>query len=315
MTVYSFLIFILMLGSTGLLLAVVLALLMARAILSPPRMTDGKAVYRLQRLSPGDLGLHFENLGFTVRDAAGRSLKIAGWWMPAASVSQRCVVLIHGYADAKVGAIAWASLLHQAGCNILAIDLRAHGESGGKFCTGGYFERDDINQVIDQLLTHRTRETGELILLGISLGAAVAAAVAAGRGDVAAVILDSPFADYRRVITAHTALLGMPRGPILQAAIACAQWISRAKFDDVRPVDTIARIRCPVLAIVGADDELLDPRDIQALRSVVETQSHSRFWLVEGASHLMALHTHPLEYRQRLEDVLATTIPMIPNPR
>ena len=39
--------------------------------------------------------------------------------------SDRCVVLLHGYADAKVGAIAWAPMWHELGYHALAIDLRA----------------------------------------------------------------------------------------------------------------------------------------------------------------------------------------------
>src|SRR5438270_822164 len=136
----------------GLVLVGIMVLLMARGILQPPRMTDWKAIYRLHRLSPGDLGLSFDNQNFNVRDArTNRPLHIAGWWIPHPAAAGRCAILIHGYADAKVGAIAWAPLLHEMGLNILAIDLRAHGDSGGHFSTGGYFERDDVNQVIDQL--------------------------------------------------------------------------------------------------------------------------------------------------------------------
>jgi pimeloyl-ACP methyl ester carboxylesterase len=315
LTVYGILIFALVLASTGVLLAASLSLLLMRSILCPPRMTDGKAVYVLHRLSPGDLGLMFDNQWFTVRDERGKELKIAGWWISAAQPSRKCVVLIHGYADAKVGSIAWAPLLHQAGANILAIDLRAHGESGGKFCTAGFFEREDVNQLINQLLNIRPEETGQLALFGISLGAAVAAAVAAGRDDLSAVILESPFADYRRAVAAHAELMGLPRGIILRTAIAGAQWMSGSRFDAVRPVDAIPRIRCPVLSIIGVEDDLLSSDDIAAVRSAMDQQNAiqpaSRFWLVEGAGHLTAMQTSPLEYRRRVEDILSGSSSML----
>src|SRR3954451_9828417 len=85
----------------------------AWSLLHPPRMTDGKALYLLRRLSPADVGLGFEDVTFTVRDEpSGRPVRIAGWWMPQEQGSDnaggyaggRCVVLVHGYADAKVGA-------------------------------------------------------------------------------------------------------------------------------------------------------------------------------------------------------------------
>src|SRR5262245_41285289 len=84
-------------------------LLLAHAILRPPRITDGKAVYLLKRLSPADLGMHFQDVRFSVRDeATAKNLKLVGWWIPHPAGGAKTVVLLHGYADAKVGAIAWA---------------------------------------------------------------------------------------------------------------------------------------------------------------------------------------------------------------
>ena len=99
---------IVMLAALLLLIAATL-FLMAHAILRPPRMTDGKALYLLGRIGPDDLGIPFERLSFTIRDElSGRPLKLAGWWMAHPAGGDRTVVLIHGYADAKVGTIAWA---------------------------------------------------------------------------------------------------------------------------------------------------------------------------------------------------------------
>src|SRR5438874_9248005 len=98
--------------------------LMAMLLLRPARLTDGKAVWVLHRLSPGDFGLPFENITFIVRDErTGEKLQIAGWWIPHARANGRCVVLLHNYGDAKVGAIAWAPIWNELEFNILAIDL------------------------------------------------------------------------------------------------------------------------------------------------------------------------------------------------
>ena len=60
----------LMLAAALLVLTVALIFMMIRMLLAPARMTDAKAAYLLKRLSPGDLGLHFQRLEFTVRDHA-----------------------------------------------------------------------------------------------------------------------------------------------------------------------------------------------------------------------------------------------------
>jgi len=284
----------------GVALAALTITLIARMILRPPRMTDGKAMYLLHRLSPGDLGLNFENQNFTIRDAqTNKPLTIAGWWIPAHLQSSRCAILLHGYADAKVGSIAWAPMLHDMAINVLAIDLRAHGESGGRYSTAGYWEHHDLEQVIDQLKAMHPVQTEKLILFGASLGAAVAAAFAAGRDDLSAVVLDSPFTDYRRAVAAHVRLLGLPGGWLLGAALSLAEFLSGSKFDAVRPIDTIRQIRSPVLIVLGDQDELLDPQELTALREATANVA-----VINDVSHLMAMQADPAGYAARIRNFL-----------
>src|SRR4051794_6887610 len=108
-----FVVLVLVLG-TALLLA-------AYSILCPPRMNDGKALYILGRLSPADLGMQSESVKFTIRDEhSGKSLDLAAWWIPNPAGGDKTVLLIHGYADAKVGSIAWAPTWRDFGYHILA---------------------------------------------------------------------------------------------------------------------------------------------------------------------------------------------------
>src|SRR4051794_28209130 len=98
-----------MLVAAAALLILATILMMARMLLHPERMTDARAVCLLKRLSPADLGMPFEHLRFDVRDQQNPSgrLPIAAWWIPNPNAAGKTVVLIHGYGDAKIGAIAW----------------------------------------------------------------------------------------------------------------------------------------------------------------------------------------------------------------
>src|SRR5258706_11738867 len=174
------LILALMLLAVGALLVGFVCLAMAKFLLPPPRMTDGAALWILKRIGPDDLGLPWEEIAFHVLDERTHGkLKIAAWWIQAASPSSHCAVIVHGYADAKVGGIAWAPTFRAMGYNVLAIDLRAHGESEGTQTTAGFFERHDLSQIIDQLRLQRPAATREIVLFGVSLGAAVVGATAA----------------------------------------------------------------------------------------------------------------------------------------
>src|SRR5687768_7845940 len=110
--------FLSMLLATGLLVFLLAAYLMACGLLRPPRMSDGKASYLLRRLSPADLDFGFTPISFNIRDQqTSQPLTLASWWIPSGIPSDKTVILLHGYADAKVGALAWAPPFHELSYN------------------------------------------------------------------------------------------------------------------------------------------------------------------------------------------------------
>jgi len=311
-----------------LLLTVVLAVLgvalvaatvavMAWSLLRPPRMTDGKAAWLLQRLSPGDLNMPYEDAHFTVRDLrTGEALRLAAWWVPCPAArghsSERCVVLLHGYADAKVGAIAWAPVWHKLGFNILALDLRAHGESQGRESTAGYYERHDVDQVVSQLRAERPAATRHVVLFGASLGAAVAVATAALRDDLAAVVLESPYTDFRAAARTHMDLLGLPGGLLQSAALRLAEWLAAADFDALDTAELLRSVRCPVLVIAPAEDVFLGAQGFAALESALAERppgaGAAELWRVHAAGHLLGVHADFDAYAGRLASFLGRSL-------
>lgn len=323
--------------AAGGLLAAATVYVMARALVRPPRMTDGKALYLLRRLTPRDLGLAYEDVAFTVRGGpTGAPLRLAAWWVPAhggRGASEKTVILVHGYADAKVGAIAWAPAWHDLHFNVLAIDLRAHGESGGDLCTGGYFERDDLAQVAHQLVAREPAATRTLFLFGASLGAAAAVGAAelltspspgeppeaeGGRPSrvlplIGGVVLDSPFADFRSAAAAHFARLGLPGGWAAGSALRLAERMAGAAFTAVRPVDLIQRVRCPLLVLAAGDDAYVTPAEAVAIERAVTDRPKSAgpggYLRFDGVEHMMAVVAAAEEYRAALGAFVSAAVP------
>ena len=288
--------------------------IMAIMLIRPKRMSDARALLLLHRLSPADLGLEFETVSYEVIDHQnGGKLKMAGWWIPNSEPGERCAVILHGYSDAKVGGIAWAPLLRSLGFNVLAIDLRGHGESGGTNISAGYWERHDLNQVLDQTKCSRPGQTRRILLFGVSLGAAVAAATAVTRDDIWAVILESPFPSFQSAAARHGDNLGTP-GPFFQTvAFRLAEWMADADFDAVRPMDTIGKIPCPVMVIQAGDDPFVSDADRAAVQQALQSRDSSRgpsvCWELPGVHHIVGLRHDPWEYRRRIEEFLSQVLP------
>ena len=311
------LVLLLMLLVVGAALFAFVCLMMARALLSPPRMVGGQALWMLRRLTPDDLGMPFEEIWSEVRDEkSGQKIDIAAWWIPAAGTgaSDRCALIVHGYADSKIGGIAWAPVFRAMGYHVLAIDLRAHGRSGGRHTTGAFFERHDLSQVIDQIRAQRPTETQNLILFGVSLGAAVVGATAAlrHRDGIDAVIMDCPYADYVSAAHTHAGVMGMP-GPLFQRiAVAWAQRISGADFHACAPVKVIPTIACPLMVIHGADDLFIDKPDMDAVEAATRSRPPELgltvYWRAADTHHVLAVRTDPNEFRLRIEAFLKAAL-------
>ncbi len=332
-----------------------------RLLLRPPRMSDGRALALLGRLSPADLDLDYQPVEYRIENRRGPCpdhaipppargyLHIAGWWIPASAPehaaapssdptailphatvaeapaspgppsSDRTAILLHGFSDAKVGAIAWAPLMHRLGFNVLAIDLRAHGQSDGSICTAGDCERWDLMQVIDQLHAQRPQSTRTLLLFGVSLGAAVALATAAIRRDIAALILECPYPDFPSAAISHANAIGAPGMLFLRPALALAKSLWAVRFNQVRPVDLLRTVPCPLLMIHAELDTFVPPRDRQRLIDAAQSRppdcAQAISWTVPDARHVMGLAIDPQGYARRVEDFIRSLIPPDPDPR
>jgi acylglycerol lipase len=127
----------------------------------------------------------------TTRD--GVELPLYRW--PVAGTRRATVALLHGLAEHAGRYAALAERLNAAGIELLAIDLRGHGQAPGKRARIDRF--DDYLLDAEGLLGGAAREGGPLFLMGHSMGGAIAALYAIERlpasgHRLAGLILSSP---------------------------------------------------------------------------------------------------------------------------
>jgi pimeloyl-ACP methyl ester carboxylesterase len=123
----------------------------------------------------------------------GDAVDLKGWRCRGAGLRRETLVYLHGIADNRGSAVGIVRRFTQRGFDVIAYDSRAHGESGGSACTYGFFEKQDLRLVLD------TIEQSPVVLLGTSLGAAVALQEAGQDDRVGAVVAAETFADLRTV--------------------------------------------------------------------------------------------------------------------
>lgn len=140
------------------------------------------ALYRVKAPSQGDpqtlLGTAYQPVHFPATDG----IDIAAWWIPAARGARTddrgcvrwgadTVILCHGFGADKASQLFLARDLPPNGYNVLAIDLRAHGRSGGQFTGLGAVESRDVLGAVRWLRGSHPTQCRRLLGLGESLGA------------------------------------------------------------------------------------------------------------------------------------------------
>jgi hypothetical protein len=141
----------------------------------------------------------------------------------------------------------------------------------------------------------------------------VVAATAVMRDDLAAVILECPFADFTKAVSYQANRIGMP-GPMFQRmTYRIAQWVAGCDFSVVRPVELIPKIPAPLMLIQACDDPFLSKQDLADMREAVMNRPASRgpsvYRGLEDVHHVVGICENPEEYRRRIEDFLVHALP------
>jgi uncharacterized protein len=237
---------------------------------------------------------------FEVRASDGVTLK--GWKVRAAQPKGDWILVLHGVSDNRTGNLGHAEFLLRNGYNVVMMDSRAHGESGGAMVTYGWLERHDVVAVVDALMS--TESVRHLGALGVSMGAANALQSAAIDPRIEAVVAEDPFADLREVSYDYAGLDVAPFlgktlfRPASIVAMREAGLAGNFSPDDVSPEKAVAARPFPVLIICGTSDHRIPCR--HAERVYTAATGPKELWEVSGATHAAALGQSPQEYESHV---------------
>jgi uncharacterized protein len=211
---------------------------------------------------------------------AGADVRLAGWKIAARGPRRGTVVYLHGVADNRSSASTAIERLSIRGFDVVAYDSRAHGDSGGDICTYGFYETRDLQRVLDVL------GSGPVIVMGSSLGAAVALQAAAEDARISGVVAAESFSDLRAVATERAPWFFSPKS--IRQALALAEQQGRFEVASVSPMDSARRIKVPVLVIHGALDRETPPEHAQ--RIFDSLPGRKQLLIVKDVGHNQSLH-------------------------
>lgn len=196
-----------------------------------PGMLYEPPSYDIKR-TPKAIGLDYEDLYLPTADGE----KINGWFVPAKGAN-KVFLVFHGNASNLGDQLDWIMLYHVIGANVLMIDYRGYGRSEGKPSEQNLYM--DADAAYDYLVKQKKYSASQIIVLGNSLGGAVAIDLASRR-KVGGLAVRSTFTSLKDLALGFNPFY---RWPII--------WF-RSKYDSV---SKISRARCPTVIFHSIEDE------------------------------------------------------------
>jgi pimeloyl-ACP methyl ester carboxylesterase len=228
--------------------------------------------------------------------------------MPAWQIAGRrstWVILIHGLGGSRADMLPVMPALHALGFPMLAISYRndvGAAPSPDHQSHLGATEWHDVSAAVRYAIGHGAHGA---VLFGYSLGGAMALMTAADdlvRGQVRALILDSPILDWQATLTYQGDRHDIP-GPLINLTETLLAWRSGLNYAQFSLLQREASLRVPVLLIQGTADTIVPPALAGAFaRARPNLVTYLR---VAGADHVSAIDTDPSGYRQALTRFLA----------
>jgi fermentation-respiration switch protein FrsA (DUF1100 family) len=232
--------------------------------------------------------------------ASDSGATVHGWWCPIQNANG-AVLLLPGIRANRLSMVERARFLHRAAYSVLLIDFQATGETTGDHITFGWKESRDVIAAIDFI--RLADATGPVAILGSSLGG-VAALLATPPLKIDALVLEEAYPTIeiatRNRMENYLGVFGRTLTPLLLNQL---QWRVGVSASQLRPVDHIANVECPMFIISGENDRNTRPADTRML--VERARNPKKVWFVPNAGHVDLHLAARQEYETRVLAFLA----------
>ncbi len=246
------------------------------------------------RESPTDYDIDYEDVWLQSADGT----KLSAWYMPGDNGAG--IVVVHGYRSVKTHTLKMLDPLSKAGYTILAIDLRAHGDSEGNQVTFGIREQEDVDAAVTWLMAQEGVDPERIGVFGESMGGATVILAAADNPDIKAVAAQSAFASMRGTIATPISrmLLGISY-PFTDLMMYFGERQLQVDTNDYAPVNVIDQISPrPLFLMHGGEDPTVDPTSGHQLYEAAAEPKE--LWYEPELRHINFPHERPDEFGRRI---------------
>lgn len=258
------------------------------AILQPPRVNEN--------ITPQQLGLSSDTLDVLANDG----INLSGYWIKTKrDTAKGIMILIHGIGGCKEHFLGLSKELAKNGIESIVFDGRAHGKSGGEFCTYGFKEKKDISSIVDKIKAKNPHLS--IGIWGNSLGGAIAIQALEIDKRIEFGVIESTFGDLHQIVFDYKkrVLNGFGIKWLSDFALEKAGEIGDFNPHEVKPMESVKYIEQPMFIAHGDADQSISYQYGQQLFENLKTKD-KEFVLVQDAGHFGLFDKGGLEYKEKI---------------
>lgn len=242
-----------------------------------------------------------EKTAFVIPSAYGYDIK--GYYVAPHDTS-KTMIICHGVTVNILNSLKYMDLFLDLGWNVVIYDHRRHGQSGGKTTSYGFYEKDDLNEVV-KWVKDKIGKRGLVGIHGESMGAVTALLYAGAHPDDGAdfYIADCPFASFEEQLAYRLKVeYRLPSWPILPIADSFLRFRDGYRARDVSPLAVINTIEKPVLFIHSRHDDYIPVSSSERLYK--KKPGPKELYIAEAGEHAMSYTKNRDTYRKTVQAFL-----------
>lgn len=234
----------------------------------------------------------------TLHLKTAKDISIVAWYAKTDSLTKGTVILFHGLMDHKGRVIHEADEFRRLGYNVMMVDVRGHGGSGGNRITIGYRETEEVKIAYEYIM-----KTGEknIFLWGASMGAVeILKSIADYNLPASGIIIEMPFLSLESHLKARARLMGFPEQPF---AFLTSFWIGVERgFNGwgFKTSEYAKKISCPVLMQYGIKDRLVLRYETDAIYEAIAAKN-KKLVLYDNGGHEQFLQQDPATWIREVD--------------
>lgn len=261
--------------------SIVITLLVTAAALSSTLLVihiGFLAPRRREKGSPADYGLAYREVSILTLEEK----RLYAWWLPASSISPT-IILLHGWGGNAELMLPLAVPFQNAGMNVLLLDARNHGRSDSASFSSLPRFAEDVSSAISWVKMQSEEQGSTITLLGHSVGAGAVLYEASRRDDISAVISVSAFAHPEWMMRRYLQRFWMPKLATTWV-LRYIEWVIRHRFEEIAPMNTVCKVKCPILLVHGKKDDTVPVSDTLAIQNNCNVNTMDML-LIDDAGH------------------------------